>query len=202
MRSISMKLLLAFIIVSLAGTLIFFAVARWNSNKQIQDFLSMQDRAEIIERAATYYQENGSWEGFGKDWGTPPPEMTGGNKPGPFSPFTLVDLNRQVIFGRGAPPEGYQKGETVSDEELKNALEITSEGELIGWLLFTPVDWREPGLEHSIFRRMDSLLIYSAVGSAVVAVVLGIVLSRTLSVRFRSFQLQPRRLPREISPRR
>jgi signal transduction histidine kinase len=181
MRSISIKLLLAFITVSLAGAAIFFTVARWNSNKQIQDFLSNQDQAEIIENAAAYYLEHGTWEGFGKNWPSPPPEeFPGGNRAGPFTPFTLVDLNRQVIFGRGGGP-GHQQGELIPEAELKNALEITSDGEQIGWLLFTPVNWRESGPGHTLFKSMDTLLIYSALGSAVVAVVLGIILSRTLS---------------------
>ncbi len=203
MRSISLKLLLGFIIVSLIGTAIFFGVARWNSNREIQDFLSDQDQAEIVERAAEYYLENGSWEGFGKDWVSPPPAtVPGGNKPGPFSPFTLVDLNQQVVFGRGGRQDGQRKGEIIPDEELENALEITSDGELIGWLLFTPIDWREAKPDHEIFKSMDSLLIYSAVGSVVVAVVLGVILSRTLSRPFRSFLPPPSKPPPETFPTR
>jgi signal transduction histidine kinase len=182
MRSISMKLMLAFIIVSLSGATIFFFVARWNSNNEIRDFLSDQDQAQIIERTAAYYLEQGTWEGFGKDWRSqpspPPPDE---NKTEPFSPFTLVDINRQVVFGRGGHPKGYQEGDLISEKELENALEITTDGELIGWLLFTPINWRESGPEHAIFRRMDNLLIYSALGSIVVALVLGLLLSRRLS---------------------
>jgi signal transduction histidine kinase len=182
MKSISLKLLLGFIIVSLIGTAIFFGVARWNSNREIQNFLSNQDQAEIVERAAAYYLENGSWDGFGRDWASPPPAAAPGeNGPGPFSPFTLVDLNQQVVFGRGGRQDGQKTGEIIPDEELENALKITSDGELIGWLLFTPIDWRETKPDHTIFQSMDRLLFYSALGSVVVAAVLGIILSRTLS---------------------
>ena len=76
MRSISLKLMLGFLIVSLFGTAIFFGVASWNSNREIQNFLSDQDQAEIIEKTAAYYLEHGNWEGFGMQWPSPPPEPT------------------------------------------------------------------------------------------------------------------------------
>ncbi|MBN2043385.1 MAG: HAMP domain-containing protein [Anaerolineales bacterium] len=182
MRSISMKLLLAFSTVSLAGAVIFFTVARWNSNREIQDFLSNQDQTDILDRAASYYLENGSWEGFSQDWLNPSPfNPPGSFRPEPFSPFILVDINQRVVFGRGGRPDGYQPGDLIPKEELENALEISADDELIGWIVFPPIDWRESGPNHAIFQSMNRLLILSALGSAVVAVVLGIVLSRTLS---------------------
>ena len=108
-----------------------------------------------------------------------PRSVPTGGKPGPYSPFTLVNINKQVVLGRGGHNSEEQKGELVSDEDLEDALEITSEGELIGWLLITPIDWREPAPGNPIFKSMDRLLIYSALGSIVVALVLGFVLSRT-----------------------
>jgi len=181
-KSISMKLLLAFLVVSLTGASIFFMVARWNSNREIQNFLSEQDQTEIVERAADYYLEHGSWDGFGKDWASiPPGSVPTGGRPGPYSPFTLVNINKQVVLGRGGHNNEEQKGKLVSDEDLEDALKITSEGELIGWLLITPINWREAAPGNPIFKSMDRLLLYSALGSIVVALVLGLVLSRTLS---------------------
>ncbi len=181
MRSIFIKLLLAFAIVSLTGAAIFFGVARWNSSKEIRNFISVQDQAQIVERTSAYYLEHGTWDGFGNNWASPKQDLSPGESgPGPFSPFTLVDINSQVVFGRGSHPEGFQPGDLINEEELTDALEITDDGELIGWVLFPPIDWRETAPNQSIFRSMDRLLIYSALGSAIVAVILGVILSRTL----------------------
>jgi signal transduction histidine kinase len=182
MRSISMKLLLAFIIVSLVGVVIFFLVARWNTNIEIQDFLSEQDQTEVVERAAEYYRENNSWDGFNESWPTPPVDNTlGHSRPGMSTPFILIDTNQQVVFGRGEKADQFNQGDFVSSEDLENALEINSDGEIIGWLLFTKIDWRKSAPEPPIFRSMDALLIYSALGSLVVALILGLLFSNRLS---------------------
>ena len=64
MRSIAMKLMLAFLVVSLAGTGIFFAAARYNSGNGIR--LLEQDLARLLEELADYFDGHRSWEGLGE----------------------------------------------------------------------------------------------------------------------------------------
>jgi hypothetical protein len=83
---------------------------------------------------------------------------------GPFSPFILVDADQKVVFSRGGHSDQYNQGDFVPSKDLENAVEINSEGETIGWLLVTRINWREFASGHTIFRSMDMLLIYQNCG--------------------------------------
>lgn len=180
MRSISWKLMLAFVVISLAGTGIFFAVARYNSNREIQDLLIDQDQSLILEELAAYYDENGSWDGLSESWRESPGEEGPVGRPGQFSPFMVVNADKELVTGRRGGPGDHQKGDLIPDEELRTAQEIVLDGEVIGWLVFQPPapDFVK---QHPIFQRMDILLLYSALGSILLALVLGLLFSRSLS---------------------
>ncbi len=177
-----MKLLLSFTIVSLVGASIFFVVARWNSQTKIQEYLSERMWAQIVDQATEYYLKNGSWEGFEEYW--PARELnypSDESLPPPFSPFTLFDKNQQVVFTNERQWHN-NPGDILSSQSLENAIEINLKGEVIGWLLFNNIYWHEVRPRPTIFRSMDTLLIFSALGSLVVAIILGLILSRRLSM--------------------
>ena len=180
MRSISWKLMLAFVVISLAGTGIFFVIARYNSSREIQDLLIDQDQSIILEELADYYAENGSWDGLGDGWREGQSGEGPSGRPEFFSPFMVVNLDKEMVSGRRGGPGEYKKGDLIPDEELQSAQEITLDGEIIGWLVFQPPG-PDVAKEHPIFQRLDTLLLYSALGSILLALVLGLLFSRSLS---------------------
>ena len=177
MRSISWKLLLAFFLVSVSGTILFFFIARSSSNQQIRDFLSDQDQTQIITLLEAHYSENQSWENIRLVW----QQWQPANRPeGRGRPFLVVDADGRIVLGLPGPGE-FQTGNQVSNKDLENAIPIILDDELAGYLFFPPGDPREYFGSHPVLTSIDLLLIYSALGSLVLALVLGLVLSRTLS---------------------
>jgi len=177
MRSISGKLLLAFFLVSVSGTILFFFIARSSSNQEIRDFLSDQDQTQIITLLEAHYSENQSWENIRLVW----QQWQPANRPqGRGRPFLVLDAGGRIVLGLPGPGE-LQTGNLVSSKDLENAIPIILDDELAGYLFFPPGDPREYFGSHPVLNRIDLLLIYSALGALVLALVLGLVLSRTLS---------------------
>ena len=178
MRSISLKLLVAFVVVSISGTLLFFGIARRYSNQELEQFLFNQDLSQVTEQFARYYQEHGTWVGIPDQ----PLQMpAAGGIEGRFPPFILVDADKKVVQGRDNGPWRYKKGEVVPVSVLENAAEVRVDGQTVGWLVL-PQEGRNGYFpENPIYERINLLLLYSAGGSLVVALVLGTVFSRTLS---------------------
>lgn len=179
MRSISLKLLVSFVAVSVTGVILFFTIASRYSNQEIENFLFNQDLSQVTDGFAQYYAENGSWEGIQTEW----PRMgTGGGVEGRFPSYILVDANQVVLKGRENDPSGYKSGDILSESELENAFEISVNDQAVGWLLLMPQGGPKGYFPESpIYDRINRLLLYSAGGSLVLALVLGMVLSRTLS---------------------
>ena len=99
MRSLTIKLIIAFLIVSLTVAALgaFFA---WRlTTHEFQTFVVDRIRDEFIDTVSSYYQEHGSWVGIGKKFAPRPPLPQDPNnpKPAPIS-FALVDLNGIVLL--------------------------------------------------------------------------------------------------------
>ena len=120
MRSISTKLILAFLSIGIISLAIIFITARWNTRQEFINFLSDQSQSNIASDLSNYHQQNGSWEGvefvFVENTDRPQPGM--GMGPGPhmvmMQPFALTDKDGNVIVENGK----YRRGQHISQEEL------------------------------------------------------------------------------------
>ena len=63
MRSISSKLILAFLSIGIASVAILFTTARSNTKTEFVRFLSDQTKKDIIGQLSIYHLKNGSWDG-------------------------------------------------------------------------------------------------------------------------------------------
>ena len=63
MRSISTKLILAFLSIGIISLAIIFITARWNTRQEFINFLSDQSQSNIALDLSNYHQQNGSWDG-------------------------------------------------------------------------------------------------------------------------------------------
>jgi signal transduction histidine kinase len=92
-------------------------------------------------------------------------------------PFTLVDEDGIVIVGNSP----YRRGERISAAELANGIPIVEDGDIIGILV--PMESAFQGLprELEFIERTNLTLVYGALIGGVIALVLGVVLSRTLT---------------------
>jgi two-component system sensor histidine kinase BaeS len=180
MRSISTKLILAFLSIGIISVAIIFITARWNTRAEFIKFLSDQNQSDVVTQLSDYHRENGSWVGadkvFVQDMG-PQPD----NSPGPghvrIPPFTLVDTNGNVIISN----ERYKIGDHVPQEDLARGVSIVEDGKVIGILVPMHVSFGGNPREVEFIERTNLILLYGAFIGAVIALLLGIFLSRTLT---------------------
>jgi len=177
MRSITLKMILAFLGIALVSIVLIVVLARWNTGTEFSRFVVDRRGEDLVQNLADYYRTKGSWEGVDKTIlsETVPQGPEGGPPREPF--FTLVDQNGLVIF---AGP-GYHPGEQVRPHELERGISIDVDGETVGTLVMGRVPFERNPREEEFIQRTTLMLVYSAVGTSLIALLLGIFLSRTLT---------------------
>ena len=177
MRSITLKMVLAFLGIALISIVLIVLLARWNTGTEFSRFVNDRRSAELVQNLGEYYSAYGSWDGVGKlIIAETVPQMPDGGPPRePF--FTLADKNGRVISA-GA---GYHLGEQVKSTALEQGLPIEVNGEAVGTLVIGRIPSERNPREEEFIRRTNMMLVYSALGASLVALLLGIFLSRTLT---------------------
>ena len=178
MRSISSKLILAFLSIGIVSVAIIVVTARLNTRAEFIKFLTDQNQTQLIAELEEYHLANGSWyrvetilaPGMG-------PHMGPGRHMRMDQPFTLVDEDGIVIVGSNP----YRRGEKISAADLANGLPIMEGGELIGILVPMESAFQGQPRELEFIERTNLTLLYGALIGAVIALALGVVLSRTLT---------------------
>ena len=64
MRSLTLKLTLAFLVVGLIGALLVAVFVGVRTQREFDQFISDRYQQDLVEQLAGYYQENGSWQGL------------------------------------------------------------------------------------------------------------------------------------------
>lgn len=172
MRSISSKLILAFLSIGVISVAIIVFTARWNTRAEFIQFLSDQDQSNIVTILSEYYQETGSWVGAERIFFRREP---GPNRRPP--PFLLTDENGVVIVRNGK----YHVGDQIPSSDLALGVPITDEGQVIGVLIPLRSPFEGNPREMQFIERINRTLFYGALIGAIIALLLGILLSRTLT---------------------
>ena len=66
MRTLTSKLILAFLAVSLISIGVIIASTRFSTNREFDKFLSNQFKTELAEELARYYETNKTWDNIGQ----------------------------------------------------------------------------------------------------------------------------------------
>ena len=177
MRSITLKMVLAFLGIALVSIVLIVLLARWNTGTEFSRFVSDRRGTDLVQNLADYYSTHGSWDGVGETIVTETvPQMSEGGPPRePF--FTLADNNGRVI---SAGP-GYRVGEQIQPPGLKQGIPIEVDGERVGTLVMGRIPFERNPREEEFIQRTNLMLVYSALGASLVALLIGIFLSRTLT---------------------
>ena len=180
MRSISTKLILAFLSIGIVSVAVIFVTAAWNTRTEFIRFLTEQNQNDVATQLSDYYQHYGSWEGVesvlhpdGDEPDTGP--GPGGNRR--FIPFALTNVNGIVI----SPSGPYHVGDQVAAEALAKGIAIMHGNTVIGVLVPIPMPFQGRPREVEFIDRTNRILLYGALVGAVIALLLGIFLSRTLT---------------------
>lgn len=185
MRSISTKLIFAFLSIGIVSVAVIFITARWNTRTEFIRYLSDQTRTDIITQLSNYHRANGSWAGADSIFNNnrqstqQPPQDFEPPTSNRFVPFTLTDENGNVIIAN----DRYKVGDTVPKNDLNSGVAITENGQVIGVLvpLPAPAPFQGRPREVEFIERTNLTLLYGALIGAVIALLLGIFLSRTLT---------------------
>ena len=191
-RSLTFKLILAFLIVSLAGAGLSALLARWANGRAFDSLVLDQAQAAFISEVSAYYEATGAWQGVARVIlqrhpapGRPPGRVQAGGRGAPpgeaelatssFS-FVLLDQNRDVIV----PASGYRLGVHVPAGGPAKETAVEIGGQTVGAVFATgqPLTL-DPG-QALYVARTDQALLYAALIGIGIALVLGGLLARTL----------------------
>jgi two-component system sensor histidine kinase BaeS len=176
LRSLLLKLVLAFLFVSLTGVwLVAFFVGQ-RTQTEFERFVVDRDQDAFVVALTQHYQARGNWDAVETVVREYYPER---QRPGmPPVSMVLVDAHGQVVFGRGAGTGGGR----VAQSEIERGLPLKVDGQVVGWLLPGPRVPREwGGWEQLFLERVNQAILLSALGATAVALVLGVLLARTLA---------------------
>jgi len=184
MRSISTKLIIAFLSIGVISVAVIFITARWNTRQEFIRFLSDQSQSTVVTSLTNYYQVNGSWEGvefffiqFNNRPNNPGMGMGQGPRSDMMQSITLADKNGYVIVSNGR----YKVGEKLPKEELEYGIPVSVNDEVVGIWVPTRAPYQGNPRELEFIERTNLILLYGALIGAVIALFLGIFLSRTIT---------------------
>ena len=185
MRSLAMKLTLAFLLISLIGTALAAVFARQATRREFDRFLLEEARSDFIATASAYYETHGSWAGVYQFLSAIPPAQ--GVPPGqwqpegavqsPPIPFLLADQAGRVVVPGGY----YQMGDLVPVSELQRGIPVEVGEQVVGTVLTPTFSPELDPREQQYMERTTRALFMAALGATVIALLVGAVLARSLT---------------------
>jgi signal transduction histidine kinase len=185
-RSLTFKLVLAFLLTSVAGMVLAAIFIRQSVTREFDSYVIAEQRASFIDDVGAYYETSGSWAGIDR-WLRDQPTRRPADAPAPppGDPrrallrlrFVLVDPAGVVVvpFGR------YTPGSTVDRAEIARGTPVIVDGQAVGTVI-TPdlADFRNVA-ENRYLARTDAALGIAAAVMVGVALALGVLLARLIT---------------------
>ena len=177
MKSITLKLILAFLCISLVTVLVVVITTQRSTKGEFNKFLLASDRMTITNMFTSYYAQNKSWEGVAS---AAPVMITQMNIPMDDKnhlPITLANKDYLVILGGGM----YQPGDKLLTIDQMQSLPIQYSGNNVGYLdIRSPMP--APGPSRDLFiQRMQVNLIIIGLAAILLSLILGLIFSRIIS---------------------
>lgn len=175
MLSLSAKLSLAFLAVSLFGIILVAALAGWVTVNEFGNFAAAQNQNQMLNRLIDLYESQGNWANVNQILARPSRLAPAGQQPPPVElvrGFLLLNVDRTLIW----PVD-----RRVTAQDRLRALPLTSNGQVIGYYVIprNPPDLSPLRLEYE--GRMRNSLMVAALAAALFSMLLGVVLARTLT---------------------
>ncbi len=178
--SLRIKLILAFSIVAITAVAGIVLFANLDSERQVRTYLSRGGQyglTNLVTELENYYETNNSWEGVdsileGLNFQGRKNDQQRGN-----TALTLTDAKRKVLWSAS----GEVIGAVLDQDALVNAIQLSnSRNDPLGYLLVA----NSPGLQANdlspFVERLKTVILYSGIVAAILAIVLAIVVSNYL----------------------
>ena len=179
MRSLALKLTLAFLLVAVAGVAIFAALLGGQTQSEFSRFLSGRDQSVLVSTLADYYAQTGSWKGVDSRINSNQQLAFYGRS------AALIDIHGIVVFGS----QPYAAGQQLPQKEIDESTAVHVSEQVVGYVHFGPVGHvgiddrgvRPAPNEAAFVGRVVQAALTSAGIAALIALLIGIVLARTLT---------------------
>jgi signal transduction histidine kinase len=189
-RSLTLKLTLAFLLVSLLGIALVAAIIWGFTYIQFNRFLTASGLNEYTATVTSYYAAHGSWEGVTDallEEGLLPTPPSATLQPGrlidppdlasPPHPFVLVDQNGRVITATGP----FHAGDQLSIAQFQENVAIKGNNQVVGYVLVTGGPNHLNPIEERYINQTKLAMVYATLGAVLIAVLLGFFLARTIT---------------------
>jgi signal transduction histidine kinase len=174
------KLTLAFLLVSLIAIGLAAAFVGITTSIGFNKYIIDQRQQQFVAAVSEYYQTHNDWRGVDaalRGQGLLPPLVEPGDAPPDPQPFALVDSNRVVIIPGGQ----YQPGEKIKEGTLAKGIGIEIGGLVVGTVLSTGQAPVRSAIEEKYINSVNQSLLVAALGGAIIALALGVLVARTLT---------------------
>ncbi len=177
MRSLTLKLTLAFLVVGLTGAFLVAAFVGRRTEAAFDTFVLDRNQAIILGLYADYYDEHEGWDGVER-WAR---RERRGPEQGPFGSISqgiLVDQNGVVISSGRRD----MLGQPLAQQELDKAAPIIIDDAVVGALFFErrpPLPTNNPA--ELFINRVRSAIVFGAFGATFIALLIGVLLARTIT---------------------
>lgn len=199
MRSISLKIILVLVVVSLAGALFTAFYIQSRTRNAFDTYIKNQEQLALADQLTEHYQEYASWDNvkqvFLEFYQLRFPGFSGGgtqsknpNRPGDNQnppPFVLTDQDGIVLFG-ATNHTGFQIGDQITEKDLQNSLALEIDGTVEGLLVSVPITLNNRNsMQQTFLGTVQEGLIISSLVTLLIALVLGgiLIISFTRPVR-------------------
>jgi len=203
-RSLYFKLILGFIGVAFSATAIAAIFVRFTTTDSLAQFLIDQQRSSMVQSLINYYTIHGSWNGVEETWEdmqrqtipTPNPaaptrEPAPSSNPMEEKPFT--DKFRRNLFGLAemdgtvivSVDQDYPVGSNLPPEMFISKTVIEVDGKDVGTILTARHISRFSPEEALFLERTNQALLISTFTGLLVAVIIGSILARKLTLPLR-----------------
>ncbi len=187
-RSLALKLTLAFLLVAVAAAGLVALFVRLSGAERLNQLLVDQNRAELKTALVEYYTLNGDWQGvedYLRSTGNlePLPPQNGKDNPQP------PPLARREMFGLAGPdgmvilplPPDFQRGMQVPQTVIDRGEPIEVDGKIVGTILSPPQPVNLSPEEQAYLERTNRALWLASIGAVLVALIVGVLLARSLT---------------------
>ncbi len=175
--SLMFKLIAAFLVVSLVAVALVALIGYLVATSEFDRFISQEAEANFVLFVTDYYNSNGNLNGIDEALRA---RFENRNPDEPDFPrivlFGLADTNGLVMLRSG----GYAVGERVPDVLMASGTRILVNGQVIGVVLPRPNPPARNRAQQQYLERTGTTLALAAGGAALFAIVLGVVLARTI----------------------
>lgn len=179
MRSLALKLTLAFLLIGLTGAVLVAVILQLRTRSAFDQFIVSREEQTMVDNLTQYYQEHSGWEGIANDYrfiqqNPQRPEI----RRSPLR-FILVDLNHVVL----ASMKTDTIGQKLPDSDFTRPIAIKYDNATVGWLVQdSPPAQLVPNSPEDIFLgAVNQATLISSLVAAGLALALGGFLAYTMT---------------------